>query len=196
MKLALFDFDGTITTRDSLVDFIQFAVGKRAYYMGLLALSPMLITYVIKLTPNDRAKERMIAHYFRGWDKARFEKIANSYALKEIDRIVRPDALSKMQWHQKQGDRVVVISASMKCWLKAWCAMQGAELLSTELEFVDERLSGRFKTKNCYGPEKVNRIKAYLNLKEYAYIYAYGDSSGDRELLALADEAYYKPFRQ
>lgn len=195
MKLALFDFDGTITTRDSLIDFIQFAVGKRAYYRGLVALSPMLLGYTVKLIANNRAKEKMLAHYFQGWERAKFKNVTSRYALEQIDQIVRPDALAKLQWHREQGHRVVMVSASMACWLRDWCVKEKIELLSTELEFVDEKLSGKFKSKNCYGKEKVNRINTYLNLKEYEYIYAYGDSSGDKELLALADESHYKPFR-
>ncbi len=195
MKLAFFDFDGTITTKDSLVDFIQFAVGRGAYYRGLLVLSPMLTAYLLKLIPSQRAKERLIAHYFQDWGREEFKKTANRYAIKQIDSIVRPDALKKIRWHQAQGHRVVVVSASIECWLKAWCTKQGIELLSTKLEFVDEKIGGRFATKNCYGAEKANRIQAHLNLEEYEYIYAYGDSSGDKELLALADEAHYKPFR-
>jgi len=195
VKLAFFDFDGTITTKDSLVDFIQFAVGRGAYYRGLLVLSPMLTAYLLKLIPSQRAKERLIAYYFQDWGREEFKKTANRYAIKQIDSIVRPDALEKIRWHQAQGHRVVVVSASIECWLKAWCTKQGIELLSTKLEFFDEKISGRFATKNCYGAEKANRIKAHLNLEEYEHIYAYGDSSGDKELLALADEPHYKPFK-
>ena len=195
MKLALFDFDGTITTKDSLVDFIQFAVGKPNYYTGLLKLSPLLTAYTLKLIPNHIAKEKLIAHFFKGWDSERFQELAEQYALERIDAITKPDAVKKIEWHQKEGHRIVIVSASIECWLNAWCKNNHIELISTKLEVADGKLSGKFATKNCYGIEKANRVKEACNLENYDYIYAYGDSRGDRELLALADESFYRPFR-
>jgi len=194
-NLALFDFDGTITTKDTLVGFIQYAVGKKAYYFGLLKLSPMLTAYTLKLIPNYRAKELMIAHFFQGWDSKEFQTLAKKYSLEEIDKITRPQAIQQIRWHQEQGDKVVIVSASMECWLKAWCKQYGIDLLSTKLEIKEQRLTGKFATKNCHGVEKAHRIKERYILKEYKKIYGYGDSSGDKALLALSDEAFYKPFR-
>ncbi len=195
MKLALFDFDGTITTKDSMVEFILYAVGKKAYYLGLLKLSPMLIAYRLKLYPNHKAKERLLAYFFKKMSIKEFQALVTSYGEHEIDKIVRKDALAKIQWHKEQGDEVVVVSASMECWLKSWCDRKNIKLIATQLEILDGRFTGKFATKNCYGEEKVNRLRACYSMDDYAYIYAYGDSRGDRELLALADEGFYKPFR-
>lgn len=195
MKLALFDFDGTITTKDSLVEFIQYATSKPTYYAGLLKLSPMLVAYTFKLIPNHIAKEKLIAHFFKGWDANRFQKLAKQYSSEQINKIIRPKAIEKIKWHQEQGHKVVMVSASMECWLEAWCDMQNIELISTQLEMRDNKLTGKFATKNCYGIEKANRVKKAYNLSDYNYIYAYGDSHGDKELLALADKSFYKPFR-
>ncbi len=194
-QLALFDFDGTITTKDSLSDFIQYAVGKQSYYMGLLKLSPMLTAYTLKFIPNHLAKEKLIAHFFKGWDADQFQKLAEKYSLEQIDMITRPKAIEKIKRHQEQGHKVVIVSASIACWLKAWCAKNNIDLISTQLEIKNNKLTGKFSTKNCYGIEKSNRIKKAYNLDDYDYINAYGDSRGDKELLALADESFYKPFR-
>ncbi|SFV52295.1 Phosphoserine phosphatase [hydrothermal vent metagenome] len=195
MRLALFDFDGTITTKDTLIEFIKYTNGIRGYYIGLILLSPMLIRYYFKLIPNDIAKERMIAYFFRDWSESHFKDRANRYAMSKIDEIVRPEAIEKIEWHKARGDKVVIVSASMECWIKGWSNRYDMELLSTQLEFVGDKFTGRFKTKNCYGIEKVNRIKNRYNLEDFDYIYAYGDSSGDKEMLSLANESHYKPFR-
>ena len=195
MKIAFFDFDGTITAKDSLAEFLKFGTGRMSYYLGLLALSPMLVCYVLKLIPNDKAKARLISYFFRGSDASSFKELAKKYSVSEIDRIIRPKAIEKIQWHLNEGHKVVMVSASMESWLKAWCAEHNMELVSTRLEFNDNKVTGRFATKNCYGIEKVNRIREAYDLDEYEYIYAYGDSSGDKEMLALADESFYKPFR-
>jgi len=193
-SLILFDFDGTITTKDSLADFIQYAVGKSAFYLGLLRLSPILTAYTLKLIPNHIAKEKLIVHFFKNWNAVHFQKLAEQYSLKQIDKITRPKAMKKIKWHQDQGHKVVIVSASMECWLKAWCNNNNIDLISTRLGIKHNKLTGRFATKNCHGIEKVNRIKQQYNLAEYSTIYAYGDSSGDKEMLSIADKQYYKHF--
>ena len=195
INLALFDFDGTITTKDSLVKFIQYAVGKRRYYVGLVMISPMLMLYMLKFIPNDIAKQRLISHFFRGWDIDDFHKIATNYANEQIDLITRLAAIKQLRWHQERGDKVVIVSASVECWLKSWCDRYNIDLIATKLQIKDNKLTGKFDTPNCYGIEKVNRIKAIYNIKDYKKIYAYGDSSGDKDMLSLADESFYKPFR-
>ena len=194
MSLALFDFDGTITTKDSLSDFTQYAVGGLAYFVGLLKLTPTLIAYFLKLIPNHVAKEKFVASFFRGWNADRFQKLADRYSLEQIDKITRPKAIEKIRWHQKHGHKVVIVSASMECWLKAWCNKNRIDLISTKLEIRDNMLTGKLATRNCYGIEKVKRINETYILTEYHHIYAYGDSCGDKYLLALADESFYKPF--
>lgn len=193
-KVAFFDFDGTITTKDSLVAFIQYAVGKPAYYMGLLKLSPMLTAYTFILIPNYVAKGNLIAHFFKSWDSVHFQKIADKFSIEKIDKIIRPKAMEKIKWHQQQGHKVVIVSASMECWLKKWCEKHNIDLVATRLEIQDGKLTGKFATKNCYGIEKVNRIKEQYNLSEYSVIYAYGDSPGDKEMLSIANHQYYKSF--
>ena len=195
-SLALFDFDGTITTKDSLVEFIQFAVGKTNYYRGLLFLSPMLLQYKLKIIPNHLAKERLLSYFFKDWKIERFKKIANEYSCKHINSIIRPKALEEIQWHQEQGNEVVIVSASINTWLQPWCEQQKVKLISTELEVKNNLITGKFSTKNCYGVEKANRVHEKYDLKQYHSIYAYGDSSGDKDLLKLAKHSYYKPFRK
>jgi phosphatidylglycerophosphatase C len=193
--IAFFDFDGTISTKDSLADFIQYAVGKLNYYVGLLVLSPMLMAYILKFIPNDLAKEKLLSYFFKGWNVKQFQVLAERYSLEQIDEIIRPKAIEKIRWHQNQGHQVVIVSASMDYWLRPWCGKNDLCLIATRLEVKDSKLTGRFATKNCYGLEKANRVKDTFELSLYEYIYVYGDSDGDKELLALADECFYKPFR-
>ena len=162
----------------------------------MIVLSPMLIAYKLKLIPNHKAKEMMLSHFFKGMDEEEFRELAKEYSLKKIDTILRPKAMEKIKWHKEQGHKIVVVSASIECWLKPWCDRNGLALIATRFKIKNGFVSGEFATKNCHGVEKVNRIKEIYNLDDYDYIYAYGDSRGDRELLELADESFYKPFRE
>lgn len=194
-KIAFFDFDGTITTDDSLLKFIRFVVGNRRFLVGLINLFPMLVLYKLKLIPNYKAKQYLLSWYFKDMKKEDFFKVANEYSLKHINKIVRPKAIERINWHKKQGHKIVIVSASIDCWLRPWCEQNNLELIATKLDLSEDKIIGNFLTKNCYGQEKVNRINEIYNLKEFDYIYAYGDSSGDKEMLAVANEKYYKPFR-
>lgn len=161
----------------------------------MIILSPMLVTYKLKLIPNYKAKQWMLSYFFKGMDEQQFQKVAKEYSLKHIDTILRPKAMEKIAWHKEQGHKVIVVSASIECWLKSWCDRNNLDLIATKIEMKDGVVTGKLLTKNCYGIEKANRVKEVYNLSDYDYIYAYGDSRGDKELLELADESFYKPFR-
>jgi HAD superfamily hydrolase (TIGR01490 family) len=194
-KISFFDFDGTITTDDSLICFIRFVVGDAKFIWAMVLLSPMLVAYKLKLIPNYKAKQYMLSYFFKGMHEQQFNQIANEYSLKHINTILRPKAMKKILWHKEEGHKVVIVSASIVSWLKPWCDKNNLDLIATELEIKDDRVTGKFLTKNCHGAEKVKRILEEYNLSHYDYIYAYGDSIGDKELLAFANESFYKPFR-
>lgn len=194
-KIVFIDFDGTITKDDSLLCFIRYVVGDVKFIIGLLVLSPVLVLYKLKIIPNYKAKQKMLSWFFRGYKKDDFEKVANIYSLKHISKILRYKAIKKLKWHKQEGHKIVIVSASIDFWLRPWCEKNGFDLIATKLEVKDGFITGNLLTKNCYGQEKVNRIQEKYNLDEYSYIYSYGDSKGDKEMLKLANEGFYKPFR-
>ena len=130
-KLALFDFDGTITTDDSLIKFIRFVVGDTKFALGMVVLSPMLTAYKLKFIPNYKAKQYMLSYFFKGMSEEKFIQVANEYSLKHIDTILRPKAMEKIAWHKEQGHKIVIVSASIECWLKPWCNKNALDLIAT-----------------------------------------------------------------
>lgn len=193
--LALFDFDGTITGADTLFHFLRFAVPGPRFVLGAVLLSPLLLAYRLGLVGNARAKSLVLAHFFRGLPAEDFRARGAAFAEKVLPGLIRPAALERIREHQARGDRVLVVSASLSDWVGDWCAAQGLELVATEAEVLDGRITGRFSTPNCHGPEKVRRVREVLDPASFARIHAYGDSSGDREMLALAHEPHFRPFR-
>lgn len=194
MKIAFFDFDGTITRKDSLLDFTRFAVGKLSFVWGLFRLSPILVGVILKIFPSQFGKEKFLSFFFAGWDIHQFRSLADEYALFELSKIVMPEALERIKWHQENGDEVVVVTASIDDWIRKWTDINHLKLIATKIEVKNSRITGKLLSKNCKGPEKVIRIKKEYDLAQYAWIYAYGNSSGDKELLELADERYYRYF--
>ncbi|MBL0709231.1 MAG: haloacid dehalogenase-like hydrolase [Sulfurimonas sp.] len=190
MNLALFDFDGTLSTKDSLGEFFKYALGDIKYYLTLIKFAPIFILWQLKFIKNYRAKEILFKMFFKGIDEKTFKDLAEKFSLEELDKMINKDVYEKFTKHKKDGDRVIIVSASMRCWLDAWCKKESVELISTELLFEDKIFKGKFATKNCHGIEKFNRIIEYLNMNDYDSIYAYGDSSGDTQMLEMADHKY------
>ena len=189
MNLALFDFDGTLTSKDSLVGFLKYSVSGYRYLINMLRFLPYLILWKLKLMDNGIAKEHLFRIFFKGTNEDIFKAKAKEFSLNELDTMMNEQRVEILKKHQINGDRVIVVSASMRCWLEPWCDKNGIELISTRLEFKNGYFTGRFSTKNCDKEEKTRRIKELLDIKDYESIYAYGDSSGDDDMLKLADIA-------
>ena len=189
-KVVVFDFDGTLTQKDTLLEFIRFACGTGCFLWGFMLFSPVLILIKLHLYPNWKAKEKVFTYFFKGWEYARFKSKGEEFA-DVIERFKREDVLSHMNRHLKDGDEVYVISASMEEWVRPWCLRHGVHhVVGTKME-VDEQgfITGRFMSKNCYGQEKVNRLLEYEPIRRDYHLYAYGDSRGDLEMFEFADYA-------
>lgn len=193
--LALFDFDGTLTFKDSLADFIAYAVGRSRLVSGAAFLSPFLAAYALKIMDNGQAKRKVLSHFFAGWREDVLEAAGKAYALERLPKILRDKGIDRLYWHLDQGHDVAIVSASPEVWLRAWTENMGIGLIGTSLEVKDGRITGNYQGRNCHGEEKVRRIKERYPLEEYDIVYAYGDTSGDTPMLGLAHEVVYKPFR-
>ncbi|HMH24599.1 MAG TPA: HAD-IB family hydrolase [Puia sp.] len=199
-KIAFFDFDGTITEKDTLLEFIIFTKGKMNFYKGFLLKSPWLVAYKIKLISNQRAKEAVMRFFFGKMSVALFEEHCLRFATERIPGLVRPKAGKEIDALQEKGFSVVIVSASPGNWILPWARTIQADLIATRLETRtdaggQERLTGKISGKNCHGEEKVQRIRQQFKLEDYQPIHAYGDSAGDRPMLALAHHSFMKPFR-
>jgi len=193
--LVLFDFDGTLTDRDSLFDFLSFSHSPVVYLINLLLSTPYLVAFKLGFITNQTAKEKLLSCFFRGKKLEKIQELGEQYCSQRLPDTLRPAGLEKLNWHITEGHRVILVSASLEVWLKPWCETLGIELLATRISLSDQVFTGHFLGNNCHGKEKVERIKEHLKLDDYSNIYAYGDSSGDTEMLALTKQSFYKPFR-
>lgn len=195
-KLAVFDFDGTITTKDTLWLFLKFSKGSFCFYLALIKNSPSIILAALRLYPRGRAKEKLFSSCFKGMIRPEFEKLCHSF-YEEHKSIIKPEAKVAVRNHLTHGNSVVILTASPVNWVEPFAHSLGiTKVIGTELETdIDGRLTGRFSTLNCNGPEKVRRLKnEYPDLIRKFKIYAYGDSFGDKELLELSDYPFFRRF--
>jgi phosphatidylglycerophosphatase C len=193
--IAFFDFDGTITKSDTMLELIKFSKGKTAYFLGMMILSPYLIAMKFGLISNTSAKEKMLTYFFGGTSVDIFDETCHRFISDKLPSLIRPKALKKINEHITNHHEVVVVSASAANWISEWCNDNGVNYLSTQLEINGNKITGKLNGPNCNGAEKVARIKNKYNLSDYSTIYCYGDTKGDKPMLQLATFAFYKPFR-
>jgi phosphatidylglycerophosphatase C len=191
MNLALFDFDGTITAKDTFTDFIYSVVnGKRLFFYIIMA--PIYLLYKLGIISPSKTRQIAAIFAFKGHSLENIQSIGIKYADQVIPQYIRPIALKEIKWHKSQGDKIVVVSASLDVYLKHWCDKNGLELICTKFEVVNGFVSGKYHRGDCTGIEKAKRIKENYNIEDYKIIYAYGDTSEDNEMLDLADKKYFR----
>lgn len=193
-RLVLFDFDGTITTRDTFIEFIRFYHGTFKFASGFGLMLPVLVLYKLKVIPNWKAKEIVLTWFFKGQDVERFNKICREFSTVVLPRLIRPGALAEIKTYGNDSE-IVVVSASAENWVLPWCRENNLSVIATQLESHQGKMTGKIKGRNCFGKEKAVRIREKYLLTDFDEIVAYGDSSGDKEMLALASKHFYKPFR-
>ncbi len=193
--VAIFDFDGTLTRRDTLLPFLRRLVGRWQFWWGLILISPLLAGYALKLIPNWQAKNELLTHFLAGLTSEKLHQVSQDFALKEISKLLRSEAVQCLRWHQQQGHQTILISASLEAYLVPWAKTMGIQqVIGTQLEVENGYLTGRILGKNCYGAEKVRRLKELRGDLSLYHIYSYGDSRGDKELLQMANYSYYRTF--
>ena len=130
----------------------------------------------------------------QGWTEERMTEARKRFTESIIPNILFAKAIERIKWHQAEGHRVIVVTASCDAWLGDWTKQMGLEILCTEMELNDGVYTGELSKPNCRGTEKVNRVKQHLNIENYSEIYAYGNDHGDNQLLAMADHPHFREF--
>jgi HAD superfamily hydrolase (TIGR01490 family) len=189
--LVAFDFDGTLTAKDSLWKFLLFTHTPIRAAWNMLLLSPYLCLCALRIVSNDKAKEKLIARFYKNMEVTRFNAICLSF-YPIINRFIRTEVVREMKQHLDNGHKVVIVSASIENWIQPWADHNGIDtVIATRLE-VDPagKLTGRFASPNCNGGEKVRRILALYPDRDNYTLIAYGNGRGDRAMLQVADQKH------
>jgi len=194
IPIVAFDFDGTLTVRDSYTAFLKWRTPRAALILGALKLVPAALAYLVD-RDRGRIKAAATKVYLAGVSRERLEADARRFAGLHSRSLLRPDAVIAWKRWRKERVRLVIVTASPDLVVAPFARGLGADdLLGTPLAFDDrDRVTGAFASPNCRGAEKVARLKAAYgpDLRVRA---AYGDTSGDTEMLAIAQEPYFKVF--
>jgi phosphatidylglycerophosphatase C len=194
--IAAFDFDKTITDCDSLIPFLIYTTGYLKTGYKLLWLTPYFLGFALNCVSRQRVKEKVLTSFFQGSSQSFMKEKGLSFAAMVIDQRVKPEALERLKWHQKQGHRCILISASIDIYLAPWALKNGFTDLICSSPEVDDKgmITGKIRGLNCWGPEKKRRLLDLLGPKKNFTLYMYGDSEGDRDLLEIADYPFFRTF--
>lgn len=191
--VAAFDFDGTLTDTDSLPCFLRHSIGNIRFLKAVAEASPALMNYKRGFVERQRAKEALLTAALRGRTLHEVQAWSTAFVQEKLPLIIRPQALERLRWHQNEGHRVVIVSASPSVYIKPWAMANGIHaVLSSELEHVNKQYTGKLVNSNCWGPEKVFRLRDWWRKDKPEFVYAYGDSRGDHEMLSIAHEQWYE----
>ncbi len=194
--IVAFDFDGTLTIRDSFTEFLRWRAGKRGWALGMARMAPAVANYA-RDRDRGRIKAASVRVFLEGVSRLELEADATRFADHIWDRFMRPDALACWEdWGRRDAHRVIV-TASPDTVIAPFAHRLGADaLLGTPLVFDEsDRVTGRFASANCRAEEKVRRLEAVYGAG-VRLAAAYGDTSGDTEMLAIADAPGFRVFTE
>lgn len=194
--IAAFDFDGTITTRDSMLELIRYIHGSWQLRKWLVLNFHRLLLMKAGFLPSGEVKQRLLSHFFGGILVSDFEKRCDDFFNATHTKMLRDAALRRVDYHRANGDTIVIVSASADIWIKPFARHLGiCDIISSQMEVTpDGRLTGKILGHNCKGKEKVARfLERFPDRSDYR-VEAYGDSSGDKEMLIFADIPHLKNF--
>lgn len=189
-RIAVFDFDGTLTTKDTFIQFAIFACGWCRTIFTFLIYLPVIILMKFGICDNGRVKQHVFSSLFKGMRHDKIKQLGKDFS-NQIDTFTNNRIIEMLLKHQQKGDSVVVVTASIEEWVRPWCIKNNIQhVIATKIVVKGDKLTGLFSTPNCYGPEKVTRLKEEFGDLSNYHITVYGDSRGDRELMEIANIAH------
>lgn len=193
--IALFDFDGTITTKSTTAPFLKFISGY-AYFLKLLSKLPALVSYHVHLTDIDQLNTTIAQTFFKGRSREFLYQAGEDFSKQIIPSLVRKTADERIRWHKEQGHYCILATSAFNVYIDYWAKMNGFDdLVSTRIGFnTHNQATGHLEGQSCNGAEKLNRVLELIGTQP-RLIYAYGDSSGDSAILNYATYPHYRIFK-
>jgi HAD superfamily phosphoserine phosphatase-like hydrolase len=193
-RLFLYDFDGTITTKDSLFDFLKFSTSSFSYYLGFCVFLPLFLGAKLKFFQRAEVKRRFISFFLKGKSKDELTKLSQGYLEHILNgSMFRETALHSIREHKKEGEAYLV-SASLDIWLTPIANWLDIGLICTKASYSNDIFNGHFSTPNCNYDEKVRRVIEEIKMEDYQWKVYYGDSNGDLAMKNLVDEYHHQLF--
>lgn len=201
-EIIVFDFDGTITTRDTFALFLRYYAGTPKWLLNIARLLPTFVAYKLSKIDRHAVKKAVVKRFFSGESVDDVEDRASQFARDVIPGLIRPAAKARLNTllaDPKCGpESLYICSASIGPYLRSWagsCGIQPSHVMATELARDKGRITGELQGYNVWGQNKVRRIFDQFAPHSVKILEAYGDTRGDQEMLHAAEASFFRPFR-
>ena len=191
--LAVFDLDGTVTRRDTLLPWIGFCLRRHpGRWLRLPATLPALLRFALD---HDRGqlKAALMHRLLAGLSRGEIADANRQFLRWLFNGRLLAEALERIALHRSQGDTLVLLSASVDTYVPDIAAELGFDACEcTTVRWQrDGTLDGRLVGENRRGEEKVRVLRALTARLAPSRTSAYGNSSADLPHLRLVDEGWY-----
>lgn len=195
--IAAFDFDGTLTRRDTLVPFLAQVSGRTRFVQVCAQLGLLGAQRRVDVRDRDEVKAEMVRRLFAGRSERDLRRRGEIYARDLLANQVDPDVLRRLDEHRDRGDEVLFVSASLVYYLEPIAEQLGMQgVIAVEPAVDGDRLTGALTHPNVRAEQKALRLREWMGQPasgplQDAEVWAYGNSSGDHALLQMADHAFW-----
>jgi HAD superfamily hydrolase (TIGR01490 family) len=187
-QIAIFDLDGTITRRDTLMPYLR---GWRRRHPGHGRPWQIVIAfwnYVRRGRDRGRLKSELIRTLMAGAASADVEDWSREFVAGLGDDMICPTAVAAIESHRRAGDLLVLLSASVNLYVPRIGARLGFdETICTGVAWHEGRLIGSLTTANRRADEKRRCIEGLRTRFPGLAIAAYANSISDLEHLRAVE---------
>jgi len=193
-KLAIFDLDYTLTKRGTWGRLISRSVRHKPHLWLPLLFSTALFQYRYKTGQLARGdvKKNMMRWGMTGKSRLQLEAMAEKFANKEVRQGFRPGGLAALEKHKANGDHILIASAAVDLIVGRISSKIDADgYVCTRLDWDEnDCLLPDFASPNCYGAEKLERVKDYIRAHKLGHLSTvfYSDSHADIPVLRFVDQ--------
>ena len=192
-NLYLFDFDGTLTSKDTLFDFLKFSFPK-VYFFNYLIFIPLFIVSRLKIIDAGFVKEMFISKFLKGKSYVEINQLAQNYFEQNHQELIYSKADEYIKSLSNYNDKFIV-SASIDFWIQPFADYYEMGLICTKAKYDEQGFfTGKFASPNCNYQEKKNRIEKEIDLSLYDQIIAFGDTKGDEAMFSIATKSNFRCF--
>ena len=192
-KLYLFDFDGTLTYKDTMFLFLKF-YNPAKFRVQFVKHVPLFILLKLHLADAEKVKKSFISSLLKGQSRKKIEEQSQLFFEQNFPQLFRENALDFIKNIDRNSTESYIVSASLDIWVKPFAEEFKMNLLATEAEFKNDTFTGNFTTPNCNGIEKVKRIQEAISDQKFDKKIAFGDTDGDKPMLNFANESHFRFF--
>jgi HAD superfamily phosphoserine phosphatase-like hydrolase len=189
---ALYDFDGTITTKDTTILLLVALLKLRPWrFSGLIWFLFRMIVASDSVSKQGH-KNKAIGYLIKDLSDMRLSGALKDFRNK-VKFLYRPSVVASIDQAIQDGCTVVIVTASPSFAISDCVSDLPVVVLGTEFEKEENIYTGLLKSENCYGKEKVNRINEWAasNQVVLSVQSAWSDHFSDFDMLSLSARRYW-----